>query len=225
MDRREYFRRWSQLHGGVAVESSFLIRFWLGLTYVVARPLLRLGFTPNALTLLGVVCSLAVAALAAGQWLWLAAVVAIVASFLDNLDGAVAILSGRSTKRGYVLDSVADRISDCALFAALWLAGAPGPAVVAAAFLAFVQEYLRARSAAAGVSEVGVVSISERPTRLIIVIVFLALAAWAPYGISAAQWACWGALLACVVGVIGLIQVALVLRRRLRQLEQSESKG
>jgi CDP-diacylglycerol--glycerol-3-phosphate 3-phosphatidyltransferase len=73
-----------------------------------------------------VLVSLAAAALAwlDGRWLILAALVVVLSGLLDNLDGAVAVLTGRSTRWGYVLDSTADRVSDLAYVGALLLAGA-----------------------------------------------------------------------------------------------------
>lgn len=77
--------------------------------------------------------SVAVAAIAAagGRWPLAAVAVAVAAGLLDNLDGAVAILAGRTSRWGFVLDSLADRLSDAAYVAALWLLGAPGPLCVA----------------------------------------------------------------------------------------------
>ena len=46
------------------------------------------------------------------------------AGLLDNVDGAVAVLTGRATAWGAVLDAVADRVGDLALVGALLLAGA-----------------------------------------------------------------------------------------------------
>lgn len=219
----EYLDRWAQLHGDVDPRGSWLIRGWLSAAYRCARPLTSLGLSPNGVTVVGVLVATFVPVLAwfgsnppSSAWLWMALVVAVLSGLLDNLDGAVAVITGRTSRAGYVLDSVADRISDVALLAALWVIGAPGPLVAGAVLLGFVQEYARARSAAAGVSEVGVVSISERPTRVAIVSVFLGLAAWAPYGISATAWATYGAWLAAAVASVGLVQVSVALARRLR---------
>jgi CDP-diacylglycerol--glycerol-3-phosphate 3-phosphatidyltransferase len=106
-------------------------------------------------------------------WLLLA-----VTGLLDNLDGAVAVIGGRTSRAGYVLDSVADRFSDALLLGSLWVLSAPGLLVALTIFVGFVQEYARARAGAARIGEVGVVSISERPTRIVIVSVFLGLCAW-----------------------------------------------
>jgi hypothetical protein len=66
-----------------------------------------------------------------------------------------------------------------------------------------------------GISEVGVVSISERPTRIVIVSVFLGLCA-GPYGVSVSTWATLGACMGLVVALIGALQVAVALAGRLR---------
>ncbi len=219
----DYFDRWSQLHGDVDPRASWLIRGWLGVAYRCAKPLTALGLSPNGVTVIGVLVAALVPVLAwlgsnssSSAWLWAALVVTVLSGLLDNLDGAVAVITGRTSRAGYVLDSVADRVSDVALLAALWVIGAPGPLVAGAVLIGFVQEYARARSTAAGVSEVGVVSISERPTRIVIVAVFLGLSAWAPYGIAASSWATYGAWLAAAVALIGLVQVTVALARRLR---------
>ena len=100
----------------------------------VARGLLRLGATPNALTVAG--CALTCAASAclifgAGHvppwepatghatqsWYPLAgALILILAFALDILDGAVARVGGMTTPFGAVLDSTLDRFSDVVLF-------------------------------------------------------------------------------------------------------------
>ena len=72
---------------------------------------------------------------------------------LDNVDGAVALLMGRVTWRGFVLDSACDRVADAAYVVALWLAGAPGWLAVTGGALAWWQECVRARAAVAGMPE------------------------------------------------------------------------
>ena len=218
-----YFTRWSQLHGGVDPRGSWLIRGWLTLAYRCAKPLTAIGLSPNGVTVVGVLVAAVVPLLALlgveranPIWLWAALVVTVLTGLLDNLDGAVAVISGRTSRAGYVLDSVADRFSDALLLGALWALGAPGIVVALAVFIGFVQEYARARAAAAGVSEVGVVSISERPTRIVVVAVFLGLCALAPYGVSVSTWATYGAWLAFAVAVIGAVQVGVALTARLR---------
>lgn len=221
--RDEYLARWSELHGNVNPHDSWLIRGWLTFAYRIARPLTKLGITPNGVTVVGVLVALFVPLLAwlgtsaAQSWvLWVAVLVVVLSGLLDNLDGAVAVITGRTTRGGYVLDSVADRVSDAALLCALWVLGAPGWVVASAVFVSMIQEYARARAGVVGIDEVGVVSISERPTRIVIVAVFTGLAAWGLYGVPVNLWATVGAWAAFLVAVVGFGQVGFALARRLR---------
>ena len=72
----------------------------------------RIGIGPNAVTILGMLASALVAgAFAYGNLLY-ALILLVLTAFLDILDGAVAKASGKVTKFGGFLDSVADRYSD-----------------------------------------------------------------------------------------------------------------
>ena len=53
MNRAEYLRRWSELHGGMDPASNRLVLFWLTVVHRLARPLVRIGASPNAVTTLG----------------------------------------------------------------------------------------------------------------------------------------------------------------------------
>lgn len=92
----------------------------------VARGLIRLGVTPNTLTVFGALLTLLAGAVFAvhirsGRWEWsLAAAGLLFGSFAcDMLDGTVARLGGRGTKFGALLDSTLDRVSDFAIWAGL----------------------------------------------------------------------------------------------------------
>lgn len=216
--RDEYFERWSVLHGGVDPYRSAPIRGWLSLSYTLARPLARLRVRANAVTIFGLLIAITVpvaAAASSGWWLVAAAALAVLSGLLDGVDGAVAVISGRTTRWGFVLDSVADRISDGLLFLALWAAGASTWVCVAVAAVTFLQEYVRARAAAAGLREVGVITIWERPSRITVTAVFLVLAAVAPYSGARVAWADRGAWLGMIMGVVGLAQVLITVRRKI----------
>lgn len=210
MTRTQYFERWATLHGGLDPRTSIPVQGWLTITYLLARPLALLRLSPNAVTALGMLVALSVPYWVLHDRWFLAGGAALVAGVIDNLDGAVAIMTGKSSDFGYVLDSVADRVGDTALLVALGLAGNnPWPAVVAA-FLSFLQEYTRARAYAVGFTEIGVISLSERPTRVLIAGMFLIAAA-----VAGPLWADLGGWAALVLSVVGLGQVLWAVRSRL----------
>jgi CDP-diacylglycerol--glycerol-3-phosphate 3-phosphatidyltransferase len=169
-DREAYLTRWSQLHGGIT-PSRGPTRWWLGLVYVVAGPLARRGWQPNAVTLLGLwaFSALLPPAYAAGRWPLLGAPIVAFAGLMDGLDGGVAVLTGRATTFGYVLDSVVDRLAEVLALVALFALGAATGLVVAAGGAAALLEYTRARASGAGPGVIGRLTPGERPTRLVLI--------------------------------------------------------
>ena len=213
MDRATYFAQWSTLHGGA--RPTGVVGGWLTLVHAVARPLVRLRVPPDVVTLLGLLIALSapwLASLGRGGVLAAALIVALSGLF-DSLDGAVAVMTGRTSRWGAVLDAVADRVSDAAFVAALWVVGAPAGMCVAALLLCWLQEYTRARAGAAGMTEVGVLTVNERPTRVIVVAMFLLASAARPS--DDPSWATLGSGVLVALGVIGLVHLLLVVRRRL----------
>ena len=166
----------------------------------IARALISVGLSANAVTVAGTVISilLAVVLIPTGH-LFAAAVLSGVFVAFDLLDGTMARMSGGGTKFGATLDASCDRLSDGALFAAItwWLvygandgAGA-ARATVAASFgvLIFSQviSYVKARGEASGFKMVG--GLVERPERLIIGLVGTGLAGLSvPYALDVAVW-------------------------------------
>lgn len=215
--RSAYLARWSALHGGFDPASSVWVNGWLSMAYALARPLARRAVSPHLVTLLGVAVSCAVPASSAagGRWPLLGAVAAVAVGVLDGMDGAVAVLGGRVTPTGAVLDSVADRVTDAAFFTAFWLLGAPGPLCAGLGALTLVGEYARARAGAQGVAEIGVVTVWERPTRVILTAVLTAGAAVLPG--RAQGWATWGTSLGVLVATVGAGQLWRFLRRTLAE--------
>ncbi|RJK96848.1 CDP-alcohol phosphatidyltransferase family protein [Vallicoccus soli] len=214
--REAYLDLWSRLHGGYDPRTSFWSWRWLTLAYWSARPFVAARVAPDLVTLLGVLVSAGATGLAAlqGRWVVAAAAVVVLSALLDSLDGAVALLTGRTSAWGSVLDSVVDRVSDGLYLVALWLVGAPPGLCVAAGALTVLQEYARARAAASGMQDIGVVTVWERPTRVVVTSLFL-LGAGLYVG-AAATWAALGAAAWVGLGVVGLVQLLVVVRRRLR---------
>ncbi len=170
-DRDGYFDRWQELHGGYDPRTgSAWLRGWLTMVHAIARPLARIGVQPDVVTISSIWLAGLVLVLSdiGGRW-WIAAGWVMVASGLfDTLDGCVAVLEDRTTKWGYVLDSVVDRVNDSIYLVAVVLVGCPVWLAVACGFSFFLMEYLRARAGNAGGGDVGRITMAERPTRVIL---------------------------------------------------------
>ncbi|MGN6089141.1 MAG: CDP-alcohol phosphatidyltransferase family protein [Actinomycetales bacterium] len=214
--RGEYFDRWTRLHGGYDPRGNWIVAFWLSLTYVVARPLAVAGLTPDVVTVgTAVLGSVAVVSTAAvgGHIVILTSSLVVLSALADNLDGALAVLLDRATSWGYVLDSVCDRVVDAAFLVALWVVGSPGWLVALCGGVMGLLEYARARAVGAGMPDIGVVTIGERPTRVIVTAAFLLGAGL--YVSAAATWASLGAVAWLAVHAVALVQLLVVVRRRL----------
>ena len=221
MGRDEYLRRWSQLHGGYDPRSSRLTLGWLTMVHAVAKPLAALRVPPDAITWAGAVVASAAVWLAwlGERWCIAAAGIVVFSGLVDNLDGAVAVMTDRTTRWGHVLDSVVDRVADVFYLVALWVVGAPASFCVAGMVLMFLLEYTRARAGAGGMSEIGVVTVWERPTRIIATAMFLLGAGI--YVSAADRWAAAGSGVWVGLGLVGWAQLLIVVRRRLTEPEDS----
>ncbi len=207
-----YATRWAGLHGGVDPRlGSGPSRAWFRIGYGAARVLARLRVRPSTVTATGVLVCLAVPILASWHGIWpaAAAILVVLAGFADTVDGAVAIVTNRVTRLGYVYDSVADRLAEACWLVALWVIGTPGWLVALIGGLTWLHEYVRARATAAGMTEIGATTIAERPTRTVIVVVALLLAGLSglitgdlPAGTVTVVMAGW-----LLLGAIGLVQL------------------
>jgi CDP-diacylglycerol--glycerol-3-phosphate 3-phosphatidyltransferase len=215
LSRDEYLAAWSRWHGGADPADSGLVRGWLSAAYALARALSWLP--PLAATALGLLVAAGGAALAPlGGWALIAAGLLIgLSGLLDSLDGALAIAGGRASRRGFVLDSVVDRLTEVAYAVALWLAGAPGLLAAAFGALCWLPDYLRARAGQAGVRETGAISVWERPTRVAMTGFTLGGAGvlWAA-GAAEVVVVC-GTAAGVLLGVLGTAQLGVSLRRAL----------
>jgi len=147
-------------------------RFWTSLLAPVARLLLRVGVSPDAVTLIGTlgVSAAALVCFPRGQ-LWLGVVLVGVFVFSDLVDGHMARSSGRSTTWGAWLDSTLDRVGDAAVFGGLvlWFAWGGDDRVLMAVSLwclvaGSLTSYARAKAESLGMQAKG--GIAERADRL-----------------------------------------------------------
>ncbi|GAA1350022.1 phosphatidylinositol phosphate synthase [Saccharothrix algeriensis] len=180
--------------------------------------LLRRGLTPNAVTVLGTLGSVA-----ASLWfiprdrLFTGAALVTAFVLFDLIDGAMARAQGGGTRFGAVLDASCDRIADGALFAAIaWWCFEHGERGLAAATLvclvgAQVISYVKARAEASGLSADG--GVAERAERFIIALVGVGLhGLGVPYVLPVALY-----LLAALV-VLTVVQRVLAVRRAAKEL-------
>ena len=138
-----------------------------------ARFLGRLGFSPNALTVVGSVLTASVGLLVAQGWFVVAAVCLWLFSATDTLDGALARATGRVSKFGAFLDSVCDRYAEAAIFFGLlwWYQSLGDVFGVSVTYVALVGSlmvsYARARAEGIGL-EAADVGWFQRPERIIL---------------------------------------------------------
>ncbi|OBH80088.1 CDP-diacylglycerol--inositol 3-phosphatidyltransferase [Mycobacterium mantenii] len=168
------------------------------LTTPTARACLRMGLTPDVVTIVGTTGSVAGALtlfpmgklFAGGCVVWFFVL-------FDMLDGAMARERGGGTRFGAVLDATCDRVSDGAVFCGLlwWIAfGLHDRLLVVATLICLVTSqvisYIKARAEASGLRGDG--GLIERPERLIIVLVGAGVSdfpyvAWPP-ALPVAMW-------------------------------------
>ena len=143
----------------------------------VAKAALKIGLTPDIVTIIGTAGSvLAALTLFPIGVLWWGAVAVWFFVLADMLDGAMARQRGGGTRFGAVLDATCDRISDGAVFCGLlwWAAfGLHSSSLMVATLICLVTSqvisYIKARAEASGLQGGG--GLIERPERLIIVLV------------------------------------------------------
>ena len=211
MNREKYFSTWSELHGGAKIRG--IVKGWLAISYAISRPLVSLKISPNLISLIGVFASVLTYSQARHNYCIAFLGISLLS---DGIDGTVAILSGKASKRGAMFDAICDRVSEVFWALAFYKLGAPAWVIGAAFVFAFTQEYARARIAGLGDYRIDVVTIAERPVRAS----FLAVAIIA-YDLKIAAMT--------TLGVVWMIQQAVALVTVMRsghsRLSVTESLG
>ncbi len=134
----------------------------------LTETLYGIGIKPDHITFSAFTLGLLASVFIAGSRFEVGAVLLAVSGLLDILDGALARNSGRVTDFGGILDSVADRYVDAAIFIALGIAGINWTLVSIALLGALMVSYTRARAEKAiKRCDVG---IAERGERLILIV-------------------------------------------------------
>jgi len=156
--------------------------FWAKVFTPVARLFLRLGISPDAVTIVGTVGLSAGALIFFPRGDFLVGVLVCTAFvFSDLVDGLMARMSDQSSSWGAFLDSTLDRLGDAAIFAglAMYYVG-PGDSDLLAALSIYclvagsLTSYARARAESLGMQ--AKVGIAERSDRLVAILVATGLA-------------------------------------------------
>ncbi|GAA2661204.1 phosphatidylinositol phosphate synthase [Paractinoplanes durhamensis] len=138
-----------------------------------ARFLLKIGVTPNAVTVAGTIGVLIGAWFGSQGYLLVGTVVVTACALTDALDGTMARMRGGTSKFGALLDSSMDRIADGAVFGAVvWYMAVQGNpyggmiACLISLVAGQVVSYVKARAQSLGLN--ADVGIAERLERLLI---------------------------------------------------------
>jgi archaetidylinositol phosphate synthase len=175
----------------------------------------RLGFTPNHVSILGLILAL-LSAFAYWQWernqllLILAPVLMLTSGLFDALDGAIARIYGEATTFGGFFDSLLDRYADSVILCGIILGGLTDIKWGLAALMgSLLVSYARARAEAAGV-KMESVGLAERAERIVI----LALTSFISYiWFDALNW---GILVLAILTNLTVIQRVIYFRKALQ---------
>ncbi len=174
----------------------------------VGRWFARIGPSPTAWTFVGLAVSLLAAYAYSSSGLTggiVGGVLVLAAGWFDIVDGAVARVTGKSSRRGAFLDSTLDRVAEVALFSGILLGGYASPILVLVALsLSLLVSYTRAKGDALGVALSGV-GIGERSERL------LALAVLSILGLVF-----WGVVVVTVAALFTFLERTIRAARALR---------
>ena len=158
--------------------SKFFQEWWIWLWTPMERACLRLGISPDAITVASTAVTalsgvlLAQGRLALGGWVFLFA-----ASF-DFIDGRVARATGQASRAGAFLDSSLDRVGELFVLGGLAIAFRDGPvmyACLAASGASLLVSYARARGESLGAGDAAKVGGMQRPERVVLTGVACAL--------------------------------------------------
>jgi len=181
--------------------------------------LARTRITPTMLTAAGVSLCVAASVLVyfeyRNEWLffWAGAIVFVVGSVLDILDGALARAGGKSSAFGAFIDSTTDRVGEAFVLGAIALALARDGNETALAFTfaslagSFLVSYTRSKAEVLGLR--GDVGIGSRAERVVVITGGLVFAPW-----GGLQWAIY--VLAATAWVT-VVQRVVHVRRELRR--------
>jgi CDP-diacylglycerol--glycerol-3-phosphate 3-phosphatidyltransferase len=171
-------------------------------TAPLVRILSRTGLTPNTLTIMGFLVSVAASVVVAKEYLLLGGVLVLFSGVFDLFDGSLARAKGQSTKFGALLDSTLDRLAEAVvlmglLILYLWQSSTWEPLLIYITFVGSVSvSYVKARAEGLGLKcEVGIFTRAER-------VIVLAL------GLILSHWIDGAVLIAlCILAALAFVTV------------------
>ncbi len=140
----------------------------------VALFFVKIGASPNHVTVLGLITALMVPVLFYYKHGIVAILLLAISSLLDAVDGEVARITGQKTEFGAFLDSTSDRIEDSSYIVSLYILGINCLIVSVLLVSSIIISYTRARAEALNVRMEGI-GIIERAERLILVFIIIVL--------------------------------------------------
>lgn len=196
----------------------------------LAKALISIGLTANAVTVIGTIGTIVVAFVTGiTGWLFAGAVVLTLLVLADSLDGSIAKLTTGDTQFGAFLDSTLDRIADWALLAGVivffilhadwwydisrsspdYISWVGVSAAMVSMMTSFVTSYARARAESVGFEVKN--GIATRADRLVIILVGMAITGLTHHGL----WLAIDMVLLAVLGVVTVFQRVLEARRQM----------
>ena len=181
----------------------------------IALLLGRIGFSPDALTLVGFgIVLVATAQVAIGNWA-IAAGILIAGTLFDGLDGTLARATNRVTAFGAFFDSSLDRAAEAVIYAGIVYSAAVlgdiqiGTAAALALGIGSLVSYVRARGEGLGVSAHG--GIAQRAERAVILILGLLVAGLT----SETSYLLYALIIIVALSVVTVLQRILFIRAAL----------
>ncbi|MCS7098567.1 MAG: archaetidylinositol phosphate synthase [Candidatus Methanomethyliaceae archaeon] len=175
----------------------------------IALLLIKIGLSPNHITLIGLLLSILSALFFYLNSLIFGGILILLAGFFDALDGIVARLSNRVTKWGGILDSSIDRYSEMIIISGIIIGNLCDILWGLLSIMgSFMVSYTRARGEAEGI-KLSSIGLMERAERMLLLAIF---------SIIGHPWI--GIILLAILSNITAIHRLLYIRSFLKKIER-----
>lgn len=167
------------------------------------------GLSPNFWTAVGLVfafLSAIVYGLGVEFGLIIGGVLLLVSGFFDIVDGQVARVTGKTSKKGSFLDSMFDKIAEVAIFLGILIGGYAEPYLVLLAItLSLLVSYARAKADSLNVALQGI-GIGERAERLLVIAIIGIIGFMEP-----------AVIIVVIIAGITLVQRMIIVARNIKE--------